>query len=223
VGAGDGHMSRLLSEAGFDVLSTDPEPRQPLEYDVRQMNAYELKCEDSAYDLVVSSNVLEHIPDLERACAEMKRILKKDGVMVHSVPTVWCNFVTMLVQPMAYFRNMYLFFTGKLEIKVDKSNSRAKQVLIYIAKVLWNVLNPLRLIMSRGHGVSRSRIRALCIWRRSYWQRRFGEYGIKVLSVQRVPYLYSMHKLFPFKMDSLRRRLGRRYGSVDIYVLGISE
>ena len=56
--------------------------------------------------------------DLERACAEMKRVLKKDGVMVHSVPTVWCNFVTMIVQPTNFFfeqlyfilKNFYIFF-----------------------------------------------------------------------------------------------------------------
>ncbi|MHC4214528.1 MAG: class I SAM-dependent methyltransferase, partial [Planctomycetota bacterium] len=37
IGAGDGYMSKALSEAGFNVTSIDPVPRKPLRYDVQEM------------------------------------------------------------------------------------------------------------------------------------------------------------------------------------------
>ena len=223
IGAGDGYMSKFLSDAVYDITSTDPAPRMPLEYDVQNMNVNNLEFENCSYDIVISSNVIEHISDLEKAFSEMKRVLKREVVMIHTVPTVYCNLATMLIQPIAYFRNILYLLSGKLTIKVDKEKSKLVQFLTYSVKVVFNVLNPLRFFISKGHGVSRNRFWALYIWRRSYWIRRFCKNGLKVISVEKVPYLYSMHKLFPFRMDELRRRMGKRFNSVDIYLLGVPD
>jgi SAM-dependent methyltransferase len=42
---------------------------------------------DESFDLIVSSDVLEHVPDLERAFSEMRRVLKRGGACVFTVPT----------------------------------------------------------------------------------------------------------------------------------------
>jgi SAM-dependent methyltransferase len=219
IGAGDGYMSKVLSEAGFNVTSTDPAPREPLKYDIQEMNAYEMRFEDSSHDIIVSSNVLEHILDLPKAFSEMKRVLKNGGIMIHAVPTVHCNIVTMLVQPLAYFRNIFLLLSGRAKIKVNKNRTKFVQFLIYSYKVAANILNPLRLIVAKGHGTSRNRFRALYVWRRAHWSRIFHENGLEVGSIERVVYLYSMHKLFPFRMDRFRRIMGKKFNSVDIYCL----
>jgi len=223
IGAGDGYMSKLLSKAGYDVTSTDPSPRMPLEFDVHNMNVNNLEFEDSSYDIVISSNVIEHIDDLEKAFSEMKRVLKNEGVMIHAVPTVYCNLATMLIQPIAYFRNILYLFSGRLKIKVDKEKSKLIQFLTFSAKVVFNVLNPLRFFISKGHGVSRNRFRALYIWRRSYWTKIFRKNNLEVVSIKKAPYLYSMHKVFPFLMDKLRYRVGKRFNSVDIYLLCVPD
>ncbi len=219
IGAGDGYMSKALSEAGFSVTSTDPAPRKPLRYDVQEMDVCELRFEDSSYDFILSSNVLEHIDDLPKALSKMKRVLKDGGSMVHAMPTVHCNLATMLVQPIAYFRNIFLLLSGRLEIKVNRNRTKLSQFLIYSYKVAANILNPLRIIIAKGHGASKNRFWALYIWRRAHWSRIFQENGLVVRSIERVPYLYSMHKMFPFRMDKLRRRIGQRFNSVDIYLV----
>lgn len=38
------------------------------------------------YGLVICSEVLEHIPDIHRAVSEMRRVLRKDGVLIVSSP-----------------------------------------------------------------------------------------------------------------------------------------
>jgi hypothetical protein len=149
----------------------------------------------------------------------MKRVLKTGGIMIHAVPTVHCNIVTMIVQPIAYFRNIFLFLSGGAKIKVNKNRTKFVQFLICSYKVAANILNPLRFIIAKGHGASKNRFWALYIWRRAHWSRIFHENGLEVGSIERVAYLYSMHKMFPFKMDRFRRIMGKKFNSVDIYCL----
>jgi ubiquinone/menaquinone biosynthesis C-methylase UbiE len=40
---------------------------------------------DSSVDIIISISLLEHVYDLEKAFKEMKRVLKKDGHMFHSI------------------------------------------------------------------------------------------------------------------------------------------
>jgi len=44
---------------------------------------------DAAFDLVICSEVLEHIVDHRRAMAELVRVLKPGGILVVSVPRAW--------------------------------------------------------------------------------------------------------------------------------------
>lgn len=42
------------------------------------------KMSKASFDMVYSASVLEHIQDLKRAFLEMRRLLKKEGIMVHN-------------------------------------------------------------------------------------------------------------------------------------------
>lgn len=47
------------------------------------MSAKDMHFSDQSFDLIISYEVIEHIPDLEVAVKEMKRVLKPDGIMIH--------------------------------------------------------------------------------------------------------------------------------------------
>ncbi len=49
-------------------------------------DATRLEFADGMFDKIVCSEVIEHIPDAEKAIDEMRRVLKPDGVLVLSTP-----------------------------------------------------------------------------------------------------------------------------------------
>ena len=49
----------------------------------------DLSYPDDHFDLVLTSDTLEHVPDFERALAEIHRVLRPDGAHVFTVPVVW--------------------------------------------------------------------------------------------------------------------------------------
>ena len=91
LGAGDGAQSRLLARYARRLLCTDlnegrliREPHPKITYDV--CDAEELAYEPGRFDLIYSSNLLEHLREPARAFSAMYRVLRDDGVMVHIVP-----------------------------------------------------------------------------------------------------------------------------------------
>lgn len=48
-----------------------------------------LSYADETFDLVITSDTLEHIPDVDQALRETCRVLKRGGAHVFSVPVVW--------------------------------------------------------------------------------------------------------------------------------------
>lgn len=52
-------------------------------------NAESLPFPDESFDVVLSTQVLEHLPEPERALAEAVRVLKRGGRLILTVPGVW--------------------------------------------------------------------------------------------------------------------------------------
>lgn len=48
-----------------------------------------LSYADNYFDLVINSDVLEHIPNIELALSEIRRVLKPEGIYIFSVPVIW--------------------------------------------------------------------------------------------------------------------------------------
>jgi len=56
-------------------------------------NALKLPFADGSFDLIVCSEVLEHIPDFEQALSEITRILKPGGQLAITVPRFWPEWI----------------------------------------------------------------------------------------------------------------------------------
>lgn len=86
IGARDGHFSRLLTHHFEEVTALDlsePAFRYPGVTTVAG-DITNLQFEDNSFDCVFCAEVLEHIPDVRRACQEIARVARYE--MVIGVP-----------------------------------------------------------------------------------------------------------------------------------------
>lgn len=83
IGARDGHFSRLLTEYFDEVTALDLE-RPRFQFDrVRTLagDATSLEFADGSFDCVFCAEVLEHIPDVQRACKEIVRVARHEIII----------------------------------------------------------------------------------------------------------------------------------------------
>jgi SAM-dependent methyltransferase len=75
-----------LREARDGFFSTDEPTRPESLFAVGQADALELPFPTDKFDVVICSEVLEHLPDYQPALDEIDRVLKRDGQLAVSVP-----------------------------------------------------------------------------------------------------------------------------------------
>lgn len=93
IGIGAGGVERILKDRGWQVAALDPsadvvEAQRRLGVDARCGFAQAMPFDSEAFDIVVASEVLEHIEPATRALAlrEVTRVLAPGGWFVGSVP-----------------------------------------------------------------------------------------------------------------------------------------
>lgn len=104
LGCGEGrHVHGFHMVGGLDVIGVDLDesaldkaraglatlPETPGETRLMTASAYELPFADASLDVVVCSEVLEHLDDYPRALAEIARVLGPGGRFAATVPRAW--------------------------------------------------------------------------------------------------------------------------------------
>lgn len=81
--AGDLHrwMKQLPGLRYSEYGSTDP--------NIPSEDLHQLSFAQESFDLVLNSDVLEHVPDFEKALTETYRVLKPGGLYIFTVPLIW--------------------------------------------------------------------------------------------------------------------------------------
>jgi SAM-dependent methyltransferase len=87
IGCGLQPYRRFLDPAVTEYVGIDREG--PLSRPTVVGSAESLPFPDQSFDVVLSTQVLEHLPDPERALREAVRVLKRGGRMILTVPGVW--------------------------------------------------------------------------------------------------------------------------------------
>ena len=90
IGAGTGKQALELQRRGFEVSAielADSNYAAHRVFPIKDYDGRSIPLPDASVDVVFSSNVLEHVPDLSRMHAEIRRVLAPGGSCLHVLPT----------------------------------------------------------------------------------------------------------------------------------------
>jgi SAM-dependent methyltransferase len=100
IGCGRGTLLHRLSARHFDVVGVEINPIRIEEsrqsyggLRIFQTSGTELPFANEQFDIVLSFDVLEHIPDTDAHLAEVRRVLKPGGWLLLQTPNKWTNAV----------------------------------------------------------------------------------------------------------------------------------
>ncbi len=103
IGAGAGWQAKALEAKGYEVSGIDipsSNYRSEIIWPVTEYDGHRIPFEDQTFDIIFSSNTLEHIPHVVDFQKEILRVLKPGGMVIHLVPSgtwrFWTNLTHLL-------------------------------------------------------------------------------------------------------------------------------
>ncbi len=198
LGAGTGQQALELKSRGFDVAAVDlPQSHYAAArvFPVADYDGRILPFPDRSFDIVFSSNTLEHVPDLASLHREIKRVLRLGGSCVHVLPTSSWRFWSMVTAyPVALLR----------VIAAMRGKCGWGEVLRYCGAA---ALQPAH--GERGHALTE-----LWTFSPAWWRRHFEQNGFTVTRDEPMGLFYTGAALFgPGLSFDSRERLASFLGS----------
>lgn len=208
IGGGDGYQAKVLADKGFSVVSIDIEPRLPQVFPVKKIDNTTLNFSDETFDIIFTSHVLPHVQNIEQMFNEIKRIVKKDGIIVHVVPTTGWSFITNIWH--------YLFIPKYLFRSIKKRIFKKEQLQIeniQKIEIHESSQNKIKKLFLHPLGENPSFIHELVYFSRKHWIKLFLDNGFKIIEIKNSSYITSGYGIFRFKLVSFRKIFGKYFFS----------
>ena len=208
LGAGDGFQSALLTRYVLKLISTDYNSDRlnkksggAVTYEICDAEEIDKIFNHEQFDLVFSSNLLEHLPHPERALQAIRRVLKNNGIMIHIIPNPFWKLCDLLF----HFPNICVRAVEKItedglfrsEMKRGFENNlkteRKKRPL------------PARLFIPEPHGVSANNIKEFYLFSKSRWKKEFEKAGFSLIAIIKGPVASG----YGFGLNNMRNFLER--------------
>lgn len=222
VGAGAGWQAKQFSEAGISVVAIDLAGG---EYDgirvwpVLPYGGMHIPCPSNYFDIIFSSNVLEHILKLDEFQKELQRVMKSDGIAIHVLPSgswrFWTNLSHYIYGARALLQSIHrkIFFhqaqkSDKPQDSTHLTNPKPKR-------------NLFKLFFPDRHGEIGNAVSEIYWFSRYRWKAHFEKTGWFVLKIFPNFLFYTGYTLLGTKLSiSIRKYLSYILGSsANIFVL----
>jgi SAM-dependent methyltransferase len=216
LGGANGFQAALLSRVVKKVVSIDVNPHDEQVFPVIAYDGRTLPFEDAHFDMVFSSNVLEHIVDLASLLAEIGRVTKSDGLSVHILPSSTWRIWTSL----SHYPAIPKLALGKLRGPRNSVHGNTDRDTKNEPAAKWARWIRAALISPR-HGERGNALSEMFYFRRAWWRRTFAEHGWTVVSEFPSGILYSGNALCSTRLSlRARQRLAGVLGSSsNVFVL----
>jgi len=201
LGAGDGFQSGLLARYTRELVVTDYYPGILNLPDTATMTHRMCDAERvgetfaaGEFDLIFSSNVLEHLPRVGEALAGIHRALRDDGLAIHVMPSPFWK----LCQMVGFYPNFVLARLERYSVRRagrkaaatgqtgaaagptgtwDNNPKVEGRRYSYLRRLLW----------ATPHGAANSNLEEFRTFRPAHWRTRLAAAGFNLLRVIRGP------------------------------------
>jgi ubiquinone/menaquinone biosynthesis C-methylase UbiE len=222
IGAGNGWQSKLIASRGCETHAIDIESSSYKEETVYPISFYDGKTipfPDAYFDIIFSSNVLEHIYHIHEFQAEIQRVLKPNGLIVHILPTsTWLFWATIG----NYLRSFILVFRLLLK-KFSSTQADEKESMLnqFQNKLNDKKFSILKALLPKRHGERGNYFSEYYLFSEFSWKKIFTKY-FNVIEVKNTGLYYSACGLMgeSIKVMKFRQFLSTIIGSsCKIYIM----
>ncbi len=212
IGGGTGYQASQLAADGYDVASIDVMDSVYVDKQDFPVQAYDgrnFPFPDSSFDIVFSSNVLEHVKDLPQMHAETRRVLKPGGYCIHVMPTGAWRFWTNLANYIELIQRL-VFLSPRLLPRGISRNALAR---------VKHAFGETRAIVKQyakvpRHGETGNAISEIHTFSAGYWLRHFKSQKFLVDECGPIGLFYTGHLVLGALMPLVvRQRLAKVLGS----------
>jgi SAM-dependent methyltransferase len=208
VGGGTGYQARLINAMGVRVDSIDvasPPEASETYYPVGLYNGRDIPFPDGRFEVVFSSNVLEHVSHLPDLLSEMRRVLKDGGLAIHVLPTpTWRLWTSLARYPHLARRAAQVGARRTVAIaKAVESPEGPPSFWRRLRRLLWD----------GPHGEYPTAVSELWYFSQRRWERVFRENGFDLLEAEPAHLFYTGYTILPGMNLATRRKLATVLGS----------
>ena len=220
IGGGDGYIASIFSDNGYAVTSIDIKPRFPQSFPVQKVSRSKLAFPDKTFDIIFSSNVLEHVVELDVLLKETKRVAKKDAIMIHVMPTPVWRLITSFWYVLRVTKTIFMKLTVFHKKNETNQNDNESFYINNESEKRQTLGMKLKRILLHPHGEYPSFIHEFYYFSKIRWRNIFKTNEFECLHVYRCPLIYSGESVFKFRFIPLRKYIANNIFSAGyIFIL----
>jgi SAM-dependent methyltransferase len=218
LGAGSGWQARELAQRGWPVEAIDVAGstyERDRVFPVVEYDGRTIPFPDDSFDVVFSSNVLEHVEELDRLQADIARVLRPGGICIHILPTAsWRFWTNVLHVPFVVQLALRRVFRATPSGPLERTVIERMESMPLTAKIR-------RLFVPAAHGATGNALTELYYFSSRRWLRCFSESGWIVERDFATQLFYSGYGLLDSGLGIERRRLLSRIlgSSCRVFIL----
>ncbi|RDS84524.1 class I SAM-dependent methyltransferase [Dyella monticola] len=218
IGAGTGQQAKTIKDLGYDVTAIDiPSSHYYNDriFDVIDYDGRAIPVATGSIDVVFSSTVLEHVREIDDLLQETIRIMAKDAIAVHVLPTSAWRLWGIVGHYLWLIRRMLAYTFSKVKRRGERVFSNASPRKPTSLREWLGTFFPLR------HGERGVTVTEAYYYSRYWWKRKFSEHGLRIIKIEGNHIFYSSANALGVNLNiKIRTWLSYLFGSAcNIYVL----
>lgn len=172
LGAGTGQQAKFLAELGYFVSAIDlhnSSYKDARVFPITNYDGKKIPFDSEKFDIIFSSNVLEHVISIDQVLAETYRVLKPGGLAVHIIPSPACRIWSIPAHYIWLVRRIF----AKLAAIASSQKTMCYPRTPQSSKEWVSTFFPLR------HGERGNTLTEAYYFSQAYWNKKFKIHGFK--------------------------------------------